>query len=499
MSEESPPRTRRRWSLQTRLIATVVSLVALILVAIGFATATTLRSIVEQSLDSQLQAAATELHIAPSSTAADILTMGRQSEGTVLIIQSFSGLTGAYVAEDGSAVALDAGEIQQIVGSFSRTGVSNVTLPDLGEYRMYLKVDPSGVFVAFGLPSSGQNAVIGSILTTVALLTTGGLLVLAAVIAFVIQRSLRPLRSVADTAARVAAQRLDSGDVTITERVPASEADDTDEIGRVGAALNTLLDHVDSSLAARQRNEERMRAFVADASHELRTPLAAIRGYSELSLRSLRMAHDAGAQATKEQLAASADQSHQGLERIQAASLRMTTLVEDLLLLARLDEGKELVYGAVDLTRVVVDSVADAQAAGPDHEWVIDVSEEPVIVAGDGTRLHQVVGNLLTNARVHTPAGVTVTASVANVDGWAVVRVSDDGPGIDPAVAGELFERFARADTSRARQTGGTGLGLSIAKAIVTAHDGTITVSSSPGSTVFEVRIPARPAAPTTE
>ena len=174
----------------------------------------------------------------------------------------------------------------------------------------------------------------------------------------------------------------------------------------------------------------------------------------------------------------------------------MTTLVEDLLLLARLDEGKELVYGAVDLTRVVVDAATDAQVAGPGHEWVLEVPEEPVVVAGDATRLHQVIANLLTNARVHTPDGATVTASVAVDDGVAIVRVADDGPGIDPAVADELFERFSRADTSRARQTGGTGLGLSIAKAIITAHRGTIAVRSTPGDTVFEVRLPARPAAP---
>lgn len=241
-----------------------------------------------------------------------------------------------------------------------------------------------------------------------------------------------------------------------------------------------------------------MRAFVADASHELRTPLAAIRGYSELSLRSLRNVHAAGPAATPAQLAISSEQSEQSLERIQSASLRMTALVEDLLLLARLDEGKELVYGAVDLTRVVVDSIADAQVAGPDHLWELDAAEEPVVVAGDAMRLHQVIANLLTNARVHTPAGTTVTACISTSDGEAVVRVVDDGPGIAPDIAGELFERFARGDTSRARQTGGTGLGLSIAKAIVTAHHGTISVDSTPGRTAFEIRLPARPAAPET-
>jgi two-component system OmpR family sensor kinase len=284
----------------------------------------------------------------------------------------------------------------------------------------------------------------------------------------------------------VAALPLSEGEVTIAERVPEGDTDPHTEIGRVGLALNTLLDHVDTSLAARQRNEERMRAFVADASHELRTPLASIRGYSELSLRALR-------QSTPEEVAQTTEQS---LERIQAQSLRMTTLVEDLLLLARLDEGKELVYGAVDLTRLAIESVADAQAAGPEHRWQVEAGEEPVVVAGDAARLHQVAANLLANARVHTPAGTRVTVTVAVEDGDAVLRVHDDGPGIDPAVADALFERFARADVSRARQTGGTGLGLSIAQAIVSAHHGTITAHSEPGSTTFEVRLPARPGTP---
>ncbi|MGB4778412.1 sensor histidine kinase [Microbacterium sp.] len=481
MTVAAPPRPggARRWSLQTRLIVTVVSFVALILAAVGLATATTLRAIVEEGLDSEIKVAASQIRILPGQSAEQTLNVGRQQTGTLLILRTFDEPTGAYVDSDNRVIALTDDEVTEIIDAVARDGFTTVPVPHLGDYRVLQESYPSGAYAVLGRSASQQIATIARILTTVALLTVGGLLVLSAIIALVIRQSLKPLRSVADTATRVAAQRLDSGDVTITERVPDAEADASDEIGAVGAALNSLLDHVDSSLASRQRNEERMRAFVADASHELRTPLAAIRGYSELSLRS-----------------ADADQSRQGLERIQAASLRMTTLVEDLLLLARLDEGKELVYGTVDLTRVVIDAIADAQAAGPEHAWELDAGEDPVVVAGDAVRLHQVIANLLTNARVHTPAGTRVSVSVAVSDGEAVVRVADDGPGIDPAVADELFERFARADTSRTRQTGGTGLGLSIAKAIVTAHHGTITVESRPGATVFEVRLPARPAAP---
>ena len=188
--------------------------------------------------------------------------------------------------------------------------------------------------------------------------------------------------------------------------------------------------------------------------------------------------------------------TEQSLERIQAQSLRMTALVEDLLLLARLDEGQELVYGTVDLTRLAVEAVGDARPAGPDHAWSIDVDDEPVELAGDSARLNQVVANLLANARTHTPAGTEVTVSVTREGDDAVLRVHDDGPGIDPAVAAQLFARFARADRSRDRKTGGTGLGLSIAKAIVEAHNGTITVDSTPGDTTFEMRLPAKPTDP---
>ncbi len=500
------PRVRKRWTLQTRLIVTVVSFVALILLAVGLATSAILGGILQQQLDNDLREVANQaggqMFGQPGVFGGDATAEGTLNEarglptGFLLVVQSASGTDGAYLSSDNSVMPLSADNLTQIRDAFRDGSYATLSIDGVGTYRMTTGRVGNAYVIAAGLPLSSVSSTITQILVTVGLVTTGGLLVLGAIIAFVIRRSLRPLRSVADTAARVAAQPLSSGDVTITERVPASESDPTDEIGAVGAALNTLLDHVDESLTARQRNEERMRAFVADASHELRTPLAAIRGYSELSLRSLRQTQDAGEHATKSQLATSAEYSQQSLERIQSASLRMTTLVEDLLLLARLDEGKELVYGAVDLTRVVVDAVADAQVAGPGHSWELDAGEEPVIVAGDATRLHQVVANLLTNARVHTPEGTRVTASVAVEGDEAVVRVSDDGPGIDPAVAHELFERFARADGSRARQTGGTGLGLSIAKAIMTAHHGSITVQSEPGATVFEVRLPARPADP---
>lgn len=480
---DDAPRLRRfgRMTLQARLMIAVIGMVALILGAVALGTGTILTSILQANLDTQVQDAA-DLRPYPSDTASDILDKGRQVPGTLLIYGSaISGVSGAHVEAD-SVADLTSDQISSLLSEVDpTTGRQTVVVDGLGEYRVLLKADGSGSFILIGLPTTEVTSTLGQILLTVGLVTTGGLVLLGVILAVIIRRSLRPLRAVATTAERVAAQPLAEGEVTIAERVPASESDERTEIGRVGSALNTLLDHVGASLDARQRNEERMRRFVADASHELRTPLASIRGYSELSLRDPSLSEN----------------SASALERIQAQSLRMTALVEDLLLLARLEEGQELVHGAVDLSRVVVEAVGDAQAAGRDHVWEIDLAEEPVILAGDESRLTQVIANLLANARTHTPAGTRVTVRLSQEGSEAVLRVHDDGPGVDPAVADELFERFSRADRSRARKTGGTGLGLSIVRAIVEAHRGEISVTSVPGDTTFTVRLPAKPADPT--
>jgi two-component system OmpR family sensor kinase len=489
--------SRSQWSLQTRLIVAVVGFVSLILVTVGLAIGTILGQIMQDNLDGQIRTSVSNIPLFPTATAEEVLNLGRQETGTLLVMRTYADLSAAYVADEDSVDALDPDAIESLVPNLDAHGWGTVSVPDLGEYRVWLQGDPGGRFILVGLPTSEVTATIARIATTVALFTAGGLVLLAVVISLIIRRSLRPLRAVAETATRVASLPLAEGEVSIAERVPAEEADDRSEIGRVGAALNTLLDHVGESLAARQRNEERMRAFVADASHELRTPLASIRGYSELSLRSLAQAGvDTDPDGPQLVDVSAVAGTVQALERIQAQSLRMTSLVEDLLLLARLDEGQELVYATVDLSQLAIEAVSDASAAGRDHGWELEVGEDPVIVAGDAPRLHQVAANLLANARLHTPEGTTVTTSVERDGDVAVLRVHDDGPGIDPDVADALFERFARADASRARKTGGTGLGLSIAKAIVQAHRGSIAVDSRPGSTTFEVRLPARPEDP---
>lgn len=220
--------------------------------------------------------------------------------------------------------------------------------------------------------------------------------------------------------------------------------------------------------------ETRVRQFVADASHELRTPLAAIRGYTELTQR---IGDDPEAVA-------------HAMSRVASETERITRLVEDLLLLARLDSGRPLERGPVDMSRLAVDAVSDAHVAGPDHQWALDLPPEPVVIPGDAARLHQVVTNLLANARVHTGPGTIVTTRLSTGPTHVVLQVIDNGPGIPAALQSEVFERFARGDTSRSRQAGSTGLGLAIVSAVVKAHNGTITVSSSPGYTEFAVRLP---------
>lgn len=490
-------------SLQTRLMTAVIGFVSLILVIVAVITSATLGKTMEDQLDQKL---ATNAHLvqrwaeatdAPEATAPNVLA-GHTVPAAGLLVAVVSPLTGASgvivknSAQDeftGTLQTLDRKQMTEIGMALAGTTVATVSISDLGSYRLMALPAAGGIVVVTGLPRDDIQNQLTQLLTVIALATIGGLILLALTTAITIRVGLRPLRAVATTATRVANQQLDRGEVSITERVPASEADPRTETGLVGASLNKLLDHVNTSLASRQKNEERMRRFVADASHELRTPLASIRGYSELSLRALRQTE---APAEHPEVVESTTSS---LERIQAQSLRMTRLVEDLLLLARLDEGRELVYGTVDLTQLALEGLSDARPTAADHHWTIEVPDEPVTVVGDAGRLHQVVGNLLANARTHTPAGTTITLSVVREGDEAVLRVHDDGPGIDPAIRDELFARFARGDSSRARQTGGTGLGLAIAKAIVEGHHGFITVSSEPGDTTFTVRIPVNPAA----
>ncbi|MFN8188968.1 MAG: HAMP domain-containing sensor histidine kinase [Nocardioidaceae bacterium] len=346
-----------------------------------------------------------------------------------------------------------------------------------GEFHVVARtvVDPtgSGTRLFTGLPSSDITRTLVSLLTWGLALTVAGVALAAAAGLALVRRQLRPLREVAGTAHEVAQLPLAEGEINLSTRVPDHLTDERTEVGQVGAALNTLLSHVESSLEARHRSEQQVRQFVADASHELRTPLATVKGYTELA----RKRPD------------DTESVRTALDKVSQESERMTTLVEDLLLLARLDAGRPLERKPVDLTRLLVEAVSDARILAPGHHWRLDLPEDAVEVVGDEQRLHQVVTNLLSNERRYTPAGTTVTVSARP----GLVTVHDDGPGFPPDLVGKAFERFARGDAARSRNgEGGVGLGLSLVKAIVTAHGGNVSLSSVPGSTTISIMLPQR-------
>jgi len=370
-----------------------------------------------------------------------------------------------------------------------------------GTYLLTVVQDPNGTYIT-GLSLSGTR----DLLKDVALAEAGvfgAVLLLAGVAGTAwVRLSLRPLRRVAATASRVAELPLESGEVELPRGVRVT--DPATETGQLGLAFNSMLGHVESALRRRAASEARLRRFAADASHELRTPLAAIRGYAELGLL-----HPGDSPETV---------TH-ALGRVLSESTRMSVLVDDLLLLARLDAGRPLNRDPVDMTRLAIEATSDAQVARPDHRWVLELPDDPVQVSGDEHRLHQVLANLLSNASRHTPEGTTVTVAVSGelpagepaVGGesaWRgdvpaaplmVLTVTDDGPGIPPDLLPDLFERFTRADTARshAANAASTGLGLAIVDAVVAAHGGAVLVTSRPGMTRFTVALSrlAEPAA----
>ena len=430
-----------------------------------------------------------------------------QSTGTLTLIttqtsssDTASSETAAYIDKNGHYASISKEDCRLLLSQATEDHPVTVHLHHLGSYRVVATRDEaSGSTVITGLSLEGDKGLIRTQLLIELAVALVGALVVALAGRTMVRSALAPLERVARTAHRVASQPLERGEVSIEDRVDQADLGSSAEVGQVGGALNTLLGHVESALGARQRSETQVRQFVADASHELRTPLASIRGYTELIRRE-------GADADLPEEATYA------LERVHSESVRMTALVEDLLLLARLDAGRELRREEVDLVGLLVDTVADARAAGPDHDWQLDLAvleppadatpeeaedflPEPPLVIGDEARLRQVIVNLLANARVHTPAGSHVTTTLAREGDTLIVRIHDDGPGIAPDVRDRLFERFARGDSSRERRTGSTGLGMSIALAIVQSHGGSIDVGSSTApedhGTTFSVRLPA--------
>jgi two-component system OmpR family sensor kinase len=284
------------------------------------------------------------------------------------------------------------------------------------------------------------------------------LLAIALASRWIIALGLKPLEQVEDTAEAIAA-----GD--LSARLPAAKPDT--EVGRLTTALNTMLARIEESFAVRVESESKLRRFVADASHELRTPLTAIRGFAEL--------HRQGAVVGE-------DKTKELINRIEKESIRMSSLVEDLLLLARLDQSRELAADPVDLNTLITEVTASARAAGPDHSIEVKLGESEIFVLGDSLRIHQVIANLLANARTHTPAGTKIVITAEQGINETTVSVSDNGPGLSQADQERIFERFYRADPARVRNSiEGSGLGLSIVDAVMSAHGGYVSVKSKLG------------------
>jgi len=533
---------RRPWTLRRQLVALLIGLVLLICSILAVVSTLSLRSELVGQIEDDLRQASSRAvdrplkdlggsstppaSGCPDGTGCSTADPGQaptpyqvpgQGAGDIDVLLSGSTVVHAgYVDESGdfrSLVGTDALATLEALATDGR--IHEVDLGDLGSFLAISTTTPSGDTVVTAVSTAPADDPLRSYVAVEVALIVLAVLLAAAAATVLVRRALRPLERVAGAALRVSELQLDRGEVEQIHGVDPQDTDERTEVGTVGAALNRMLGHVESSLAARHESETQVRQFVADASHELRTPLASIRGYAELVRRS---PDDVPVDTLR------------ALDRIESEALRMGALVEDLLLLARLDAGRPLEREEVDLMLLAVDALADAHAASHDHVWELDLlstestgsTESPgstdyadddapapdVVVRGDEARLRQVFVNLLSNARVHTPPGTRVVLGLRAEPGTVVVSVTDDGPGIAPALLPSLFQRFSRGDSARNRVGGSTGLGLAIARAIVQEHGGTLTAHSpaqplggGPGTgprgtgeahrgATFEVRLP---------
>lgn len=480
--------------LRSRLIAILVMALGVACLIIGLSTYVTLQNSLYQQAESNLEETS---HRGAQHTSRD----GKQQEvecddlkkdkstfasgqasGTLITCVDSEGSIeiASKLGSDGTIRSLSPND-QVTLGTLalnsSKSEEREVTL-EAGTYLIQItpKANSSSDAQVVGIPLSNVQQTltifvivvsIGSIAVMVGAGVTGS---------YIIRRTMKPLERVSAVATDVAHLDLEEHTISSAVRVDPRDSDPRTEVGAVGYALNQLLDNVNSALEVRERTEHQIRAFIADASHELRTPLAAIKGYSDM-LRWTEPLSESG---------------QSSLARIDSQTERMSRLVEDLLTLARLDEGREPKLETVDLTELLVECTSDMQAAARTHVWHLDVPHEPVEVVADRSQMQHVILNLLSNARKHTDEGTRVIAglSVDHAHREAVVSVVDNGPGIDPEFLPKIFDRFTRADKARSGSDGTTGLGLAIVQAIVQAHGGSIQVQSQPGHTVFMVRLP---------
>ncbi len=461
------------WSLRNRLILAAVVLTALAISASDFAANTALRSYLISQMDQEL------LSISGGSlTRLDRAGIEEENQfDDNSPFREFRPLRGVPTSASVTLLDVDGNLIGRVGGDLSKeqiavVGMTISEIQEKGSKPFTIKGNggqPDVRAVAQVLPTGLGSVIVANSLAEVdrtlnrlgfffLILGLLALLAIALVSRWIIAISLKPLEAVEETAEAIAA-----GD--LSARLPAAKPDT--EVGRLTTALNTMLGRIEESFAARVSSENKLRRFVADASHELRTPLTAIRGFAELH----RQGAVVGEEKTKELVG-----------RIEKESIRMSSLVEDLLLLARLDQSREMAQDPVDLNALLVEAVASAKAAGPNHPIELSLPSAEVFVLGDNERIHQVVANLLANARTHTPNGSQIKVSLEQGASETIISVSDNGPGLSESDQERIFERFFRADPSRARTSGeGSGLGLSIVDAVMKAHGGYVSVKSKLG------------------
>lgn len=503
------------WHLRTRLVLVAMALLVAICGAVGLFSYASMDLFLTRQLDTQLVQASDRARDfgrpspGPAGGRPDPLEARGQGIGTLNArILDGAVSSAGFLAGDATRRSLSSEDTRVLLGLTPGGAPVDRTL-SAGAYRLTAVQTPYGDVIVTGLPLAEKQNTLASLVWTMVVVSAGGLVVIGLAGTALIRRTMKPLEQLSEVATRVSRLPLDAGEVALAVRVPASAANPGTEVGGVGYALNQMLDNVSSALEARQHSEMKVRQFVADASHELRTPLTAIRGYTELMRMTEHFTPD----------------GEKSLARVQSQSERMTALVEDLLLLARLDEGQPLKLSDVDLTQLAIETVSDEKIMAPDHVWRLELPEEPVVVRGDSTQLHQVLANLLSNARKHTGPGTTVVTGIMRAaDGSAVVTVTDNGDGIPAEFLDHVFSRFTRADAARKNpavtpaasgsgRSGGSGmvgsaaptmvpapaaegtsgLGLSIVQSIVEAHGGSVEVTSRPGRTEFAVRLPGGP------
>ncbi len=468
-------------TLRTRLLLAVVVLLSAGIVVSDVTAVTALRSYLLDQVDQQLagvQGSPIFRRIAPGTQQPP--NDGPGARGGVGVtdfyieIRNADGSVGARV----QSVLRDADDPTPNVDNDTAARKANgkpFTVGSIGDadfkYRVIVSTNESlGETYIIAAPIATVDHTVDRLIAVEISATTIVILVLVTIGYFVIRSDLRPLEQMTETADAIGA-----GD--LTRRI--ERADNKTEVGRLGNALNAMLSQIEASFAERKASEDRLRRFAADASHELRTPLTAIRGYAEL--------HRQGAVT---------DEAHlqRIMGRIEGEASRMGLMVEDLLLLARVDQNRPFEKEAVDMSVVVSNAASDATVVQPGRPVELHVPDEPLLVVGDAPRLQQVIINLLSNALTHTPEGTPVQLSAERDGDEIVVKVSDSGPGLSQEDAARVFERFYRVDSGRARHEGGTGLGLAIVQSIVSAHGGSVSVETELGhGAIFLVRLPAKP------